>query len=139
MGEKKFSFVSVILSVICVVFVAEACAPASAIGNAQFFWWIFLIITFLLPYGMVVAELGTTYDSDGGLYDWVRDAFGDRWGARVTWYYWINFPLWIASCATRVRILTGDGSGVGASIRVALGLRVLAMVSICSANAPSRG
>lgn len=100
MGEKKFSFVSVILSVICVVFVAEACAPASAIGNAQFFWWIFLIITFLLPYGMVVAELGTTYDSDGGLYDWVRDAFGDRWGARVAWYYWINFPLWIASCAT---------------------------------------
>lgn len=99
-GKKKFSFVSVILSVICVVFVAEAAAPAAAIGNQQFFWWIFLIITFLLPYGMVVAELGTTYDSDGGLYDWVRDALGDKWGARVSWYYWINFPLWIASLAT---------------------------------------
>ena len=46
---KKFSFISVILSVICVVFVAEAAAPAAAIGNQQFFWWIFLIITFLLP------------------------------------------------------------------------------------------
>lgn len=100
MAEKKFSFFSVMLSVICVVFVAEAAAPAAAIGNAQFFWWIFLIITFLLPYGMVVAELGTTYDSDGGIYDWVRDAFGDKWGARVAWYYWINYPLWIASCAT---------------------------------------
>lgn len=99
-GKKKFSFMSVILSVICVVFVAEAAAPAAAIGNQQFFWWIFLIITFLLPYGMVVAELGTTYDSDGGLYDWVRDALGDKWGARVSWYYWINFPLWIASLAT---------------------------------------
>ncbi len=100
MGEKKFSFFSVILSVICVVFVAEAAAPAAAIGNAQFFWWIFLIITFLLPYGMVVAELGTTYETDGGLYDWIRDAFGDKWGSRVAWYYWINYPLWIASCAT---------------------------------------
>lgn len=99
-GKKKFSFMSVILSVICVVFVAEAAAPAAAIGNQQFFWWIFLILTFLLPYGMVVAELGTTYDSDGGLYDWVRDALGDKWGARVSWYYWINFPLWIASLAT---------------------------------------
>ena len=60
MGDKvkKFSFISVILSVICVVFVAEAAAPAAAIGNQQFFWWIFLILTFLLPYGMVVAELG---------------------------------------------------------------------------------
>ena len=48
MGDKvkKFSFISVILSVICVVFVAEAAAPAAAIGNQQFFWWIFLILTF---------------------------------------------------------------------------------------------
>ncbi len=100
MSKKKFSFMSVILSVICVVFVAEAAAPAAAIGNTQFFWWVFLILTFLLPYGMVVAELGTTYDSDGGLYDWIRDAFGDTWGSRIAWYYWINYPLWIASCAT---------------------------------------
>ena len=60
-GKKKFYFVSVILSVICVVFVCEAAAPAAAIGNQQFFWRIFLIITFLLPYGMVAAELGTAY------------------------------------------------------------------------------
>ena len=99
-GKKKFSFVSVILSVICVVFVCEAAAPAAAIGNQQFFWWIFLIITFLLPSGMVAAELGTAYDSEGGIYDWVSDALGDKWGARNSSYYWINFPLWIASLAT---------------------------------------
>ncbi len=112
MAGKKFSFIDVILSVICVVFVAEAAAPAAAIGNAQFFWWIFLIITFLLPYGMVVAELGTTYDSDGGLYDWVRDALGDKWGSRVAWYYWINFPLWIASCATLFPDIIGFVTGM---------------------------
>ena len=99
-SDKKFSFASVILTVICVVFVAEAAAPASAIGNQQFFWWVFLIITFLLPYGLICAELGTTYEGDGGLYDWVRNALGDKWGARVSWYYWINFPLWMASLGT---------------------------------------
>ncbi|WP_165056537.1 MULTISPECIES: APC family permease [unclassified Adlercreutzia] len=111
-GKKKFSFVSVILSVICVVFVCEAAAPAAAIGNQQFFWWIFLIVTFLLPYGMVVAELGTTYDSEGGIYDWVRDALGDKWGARIGWYYWINFPLWIASLATLFPPILGMVFGV---------------------------
>lgn len=69
MAGKKFSLFEVILSVICVVFTIEAAAPASAMGNVQFFWWIFLIITFLLPYGLVVAELGTAFDSEGGLYD----------------------------------------------------------------------
>ena len=41
------------------------------------------ILTFLLPYGMVVAELGTTYDGEGGIYDWVRDGLSDKWGARI--------------------------------------------------------
>lgn len=80
MAGKKFSLFEVILSVICVVFTIEAAAPASAMGNVQFFWWIFLIITFLLPYGLVVAELGTAFDSEGGLYDWVRLGLGDPLG-----------------------------------------------------------
>lgn len=112
MANKKFRLIDAILSVITVVFVAEAAAPAAAIGNSQFFWWIFLIITFLLPYGMVVAELGTTYDSEGGIYDWVRDALGDKWGARISWYYWINFPLWIASLATLFPPILGMVFGI---------------------------
>lgn len=98
-AKKKFSFRDVFLAVQCVVFTCDAAAPAAAIGNSQFFWWVLLTFTFLLPYGFVVAELGTTYDSEGGLYDWVRDAFGDRWGARVAWLYWINYPIWLASMA----------------------------------------
>ena len=128
-GKKKFSFMSVILSVICVVFVCEAAAPAAAIGNQQFFWWIFLIITFLLPYGMVVAELGTTYDSEGGIYDWVRDALGDKWGARISWYYWINFPLWIASLATLFPPILGMifGADIEANIWLTLGRMVICL------------
>ena len=98
--KKKFRMIDAILTVICVVFVAEAAAPAAAIGNSQFSWWIFLIIAFLMPYGLIVCELGTTYaDDEGGIADWVRRAFGDKWGSRVSWYYWINFPLWMASLA----------------------------------------
>lgn len=98
-NKKKFSLFSAILSVICVVFVAEAAAPVAAIGNSQYFWWILLMITFLLPYGLISSELGTTYVGDGGIYDWVTKAFGRKWGSRTSWYYWINFPLWMASLA----------------------------------------
>ncbi len=97
--KKKFRLIDAILAVICIVFVAEAAAPVAAIGNSQYFWWIFLMITFLLPYGLISSELGTTYDGEGGLYDWVNKAFGGKWGSRLSWYYWINFPLWMASLA----------------------------------------
>lgn len=123
-GKKKFSMFSAILSVICVVFVAEAAAPVAAIGNSQYFWWIFMIIAFLLPYGLVSAEMGTTYESDGGIYDWVKNAYGSKMGTRVAWYYWINFPLWMASLAVMIpdllNIIFGWELGTFASIIIEL-------------------
>lgn len=117
MERKKFRLADVILSVICVVFVAEAAAPVASIGNSQYFWWLFMIIAFLLPYGLISSELGTTYAGDGGLYDWINKAYPDtNWGARASWYYWINFPLWMASlavmCPELLTVITGVEFGV---------------------------
>ncbi len=124
--EKKFHLISAILSVICVVFVVEAASPVASIGNSQYFWWLFMIVAFLLPYGVISAELGTAYAGDGGLYDWVDTAYpGTRWGARVSWYYWINFPLWMASLAvitpTLLGIVFGHTFGVFPSLLIQLG------------------
>ncbi len=57
------------------------------------------LLLFFLPYGLISAELGTTYDDEGGIYDWVKRAFGRKWGGRGSWLYWINFPIWMASLA----------------------------------------
>ena len=97
--KKKFRLFDAILATVCITLVAESVMPTAAIGNSQYFWWIFLIVGFCLPYGMISAELGTAYPSEGGMYDWVKRAFGPKWAARVAWNYWINFPLWIASLA----------------------------------------
>lgn len=123
--KKKFSLASVLLSVICVVFVAEAAAPVAAIGNSQFFWWIFMIVLFLVPYGLISSELGTTYEGDGGLYDWVNKAYpGSKWGARASWWYWLNFPLWMASlavmCPDLITIAFGVEVGLVPSLLIQL-------------------
>ncbi len=110
--QKKFKLSDVILSVICVVFVAEAAAPVASIGNSQYFWWVLMIVAFLLPYGLIASELGTTYEGEGGLYDWVSKAYGHKMGARVSWYYWINFPLWMASLAVMCPDLIGTITGM---------------------------
>ena len=100
--KKKFKLFDAILATVCITLVAESVTPTAAIGNSQYFWWIFLIIAFCIPYGMISAELGTTYPSEGGMYDWVKRAFGAKMASRVAWNYWINFPLWIASLAVAV-------------------------------------
>ncbi|MBQ8234149.1 MAG: APC family permease [Bacilli bacterium] len=100
--KKKFRLIDAILATVCITLVAESVAPTAAIGNSQYFLWILLIIAFCLPYGLITAELGSTFDSEGGMYDWVKKAFGKKMASRVAWNYWINFPLWIASLAVAV-------------------------------------
>ena len=100
--KKKFRLVDAILGTVCLTLVCESVMPTAAIGNTQYFWWLFLLLCFCLPYGMITAELGTTYPSEGGMYDWVKRAFGPKWAGRVAWNYWVNFPLWIASLAVAV-------------------------------------
>jgi len=122
--QKKFKLFDVILTIICVVFVAEAAAPVAALGNSQFFWRMLMIVAFFVPYGLISSELGTTYQGDGGLYDWINQAYpGTRWGARVAWWYWLNFPLWMASLAVMVPDLITIAFGVEISLGLSLAIQ----------------
>ncbi|MDR1413009.1 MAG: APC family permease [Actinomycetes bacterium] len=118
--KKKFRLFDAVLAAVCIVLVVESAAPAAAIGKLQYFWWFFLLIAFFLPYALVSAELGSTYDGEGGLYDWVKAAYGPRAGSRVAWYYWINFPLWMVSLAVVITDLVPTAFGVELPIWVAL-------------------
>ncbi|MBR5542904.1 MAG: APC family permease [Oscillospiraceae bacterium] len=122
---KKFKLFDAVLAAVCVVLVVESASPAAAIGNSQFFWWIFLLIGFFLPYGMISSELGTTYDDEGGIYDWVKRAFGKSWGTRVSWYYYINFPLWMASLAVLFTDIIMQISGISLSSPVAIIIQLI--------------
>ncbi len=124
--QKKFKLSDVVLSVICVVFVAEATAPVAVLGNSQFFWRLFMIGAFLVPYGLIASELGTAYQGSGGLYDWVSLAFpGTRWGSRVAWWYWLNFPLWMASLAVMIPDLLCIAFGIEIGIWTGLAIQLI--------------
>ena len=123
-GKKKFRLFDAILGTVCLTLVCESVMPTAAIGNTQYFWWILLLVGFCLPYGMISAELGTTYPSEGGMYDWVKRAFGPKWAGRVAWNYWVNFPLWIASLAVAVTDIVGGMFDVELSIWWLLGLQL---------------
>ena len=43
------------------------------------------ILVFLVPISMAAAELGTAWPRDGGLYAWVKEAFGGRTGFLAVW------------------------------------------------------
>ena len=107
MPKKKYKFrlFSAVLATVCIILVADAVAPTASIGNSMYVWWAIMLIGFFVPYALISAELGTQYPSEGGMYTWIKKAFGKKWAARVAWFYWVNFPLWIASLASLITSL----------------------------------
>ncbi|NTV36269.1 MAG: APC family permease [Anaerolineaceae bacterium] len=95
--KKVFRGLDLTLFTVCAILVIDTIAPSAAIGPSSISWWIITLVLFFIPYGLITAELGTTYPEQGGLYVWVKNAFGERWAARSTWLYWINVALWMPS------------------------------------------
>ena len=70
--------------------------PATALfGSSLIFFFIFSAIVFLIPVALVSAELSSTWsEEEGGVYSWVRHAFGDGVAFFTIWLQWINTMVW---------------------------------------------
>ncbi len=95
--KRTLGKLDTVLFTVCAILVIDQLAASATIGPSALFWWLFTLLVFFIPYGLICAELGTTYPEEGGIYAWVRRAFGPRWGARASWLYWINVALWMPS------------------------------------------
>jgi len=93
--KKVLGFWDLALFSFCAIFGIEAIAASAAIGPSAIFWWLVCLVGFFLPFSLIAAELGSAYPDQGGVYVWIKKAFGARWAARAIWCYWIALPLWL--------------------------------------------
>ncbi|NGX51121.1 MAG: Glutamate/gamma-aminobutyrate antiporter [Chlamydiae bacterium] len=64
------------------------------LGYQMFFFFAVVAICFLIPSALVSAELATGWTQSGGVYIWVREAFGDRLGFLAIWMQWVHNVTW---------------------------------------------
>ncbi|MEG1869129.1 MAG: APC family permease, partial [Clostridiales bacterium] len=99
-GSKGLGKLDFFLGMLCIIFFVDTVAPMSAMGVTSITWALIIAVIFYVPSGMITAELATTYPEEGGMYAWVKRAYGKRWGARISYLYWVNNAIWTASVAT---------------------------------------
>jgi putative glutamate/gamma-aminobutyrate antiporter len=69
--------------------------PAQAeYGLASIFYYVFAAVVFLIPTSLVAAELASTFPQQGGMFRWVGEAFGIRWGFVAVYWQWQAWVLW---------------------------------------------
>jgi glutamate:GABA antiporter len=78
------------------IIVLDTLGAVSSYGAQAFTWLIVMVVFFLVPYGLITAELGTAFPEEGGPYVWVKLAFGRAAAAVVAVMYWVDNPIWLA-------------------------------------------
>ncbi|MCP5505541.1 MAG: amino acid permease [Chlamydiales bacterium] len=63
-------------------------------GLTLLFYLGFSALVFLIPTSLVSAELATGWPEGGGVYRWVKEAFGDHAGFTAIWLQWIQNVIW---------------------------------------------
>src|SRR5262245_26238885 len=63
-------------------------------GFSLVFFYILAALFFFIPGALVSAELGTAWPTTGGIYVWVREAFGKKMALLTIWLNWIYNIFW---------------------------------------------
>lgn len=101
---KKIKLNELILVNISALFgirwIAKSTSESFGLGVAAIPMWLIFALLFFVPQALICAELSSAYPSDGGMYVWVKKAFGEKWGFMVSWLNWTSKLFWYASFMT---------------------------------------
>ena len=134
----------VLMNVVAVVGMRWIARGARA-GPASVTLWVLAWIAFCVPLAAAVAELARRYPEQGGVYVWVRRAFGGSHGFICGWCLWVNnlfyFPSVLLFGAANFAAMGGARwQGLGDSrafvvLFVLAGIWVGALISIVGLRA----
>ena len=111
----------------------DAVSSLTSYGKGEiFFWMAVAALLYLLPSGLLAAEMGTAFPVEGGPYAWPRLAFGRTVGAFTAVFYWMANPIWIGGTLAAAVVATlGSGlmfdsaDGIGTVWSIVVGVAVV--------------
>ena len=97
----KLSVMTLAIMNVTAVVSLRGLASEAIYGVQSAFYYLFAALVFLIPTAMVAAELAAMFSNkQGGVFRWVGEAFGDRWGFLAIWLQWIQSTIWYPTVLT---------------------------------------
>lgn len=106
--QKNFRRFDIFFFLICTLVGVDTIGSVASNGAQGFTWLVFLAAAFFVPYGLIIAELGSTFTGEGGCYLWTQYAFGYLTAAITAFFYWISVPIWVGGSLFIVALKASD-------------------------------
>ncbi len=106
--RRELGRLDTICLLIAAVVVIDTLGAVANAGAQSLTWLLVVSLTFFVPAGLAISELGAAFPQEGGSYVWTRLAFGRTVGAVTAFLYWIESPVWLGGSLT-ITALTVSG------------------------------
>ncbi len=100
--RQELGRLDTVLFLISAMVVVDTIAAIAIGGVEAFTWLVVLFVFFFVPSALISAELGAAIPEEGGVYVWVRMAFGRFAGALTSLLYWAGTPMWLGGSVAAV-------------------------------------
>lgn len=94
MGQKVLGIFSLSMVSIIAVCNLRSLSFGALLGKQLVTYYLIAFLFFLLPVGLITASFSTHYPEDGGIYSWIKQAFGSRVGLVAVWLQWLYNVIW---------------------------------------------
>ncbi len=74
--RREFGYLDMIFYTLAALIGLDTIGVFSSNGAQALTWLVISAITFLVPYALLTAELGSTFTQEGGMYEWCKMAGG---------------------------------------------------------------
>jgi len=99
-GFFKLSLIAFILITCAALMSIRTFPTQGVVGWQSIIFCLLAIIMYLIPASLVSAELATGWPQEGGVYVWVKEAFGEKWGFTAVWLQWFQMTIGFISILT---------------------------------------
>ncbi|WP_328327919.1 MULTISPECIES: APC family permease [unclassified Streptomyces] len=106
--RKDLRRLDVLFFLICTLVGLDTIGSVAAQGPQGLTWMAILALAFFLPYGLLVAELGSAFPVQGGPYVWTRLAFGRLTAGVNQILYWMSNPVWVGGSLCIIALTTWE-------------------------------
>lgn len=96
----KLTLIAFILITCAALMSIRTFPTQGVVGWQSIIFCLLAIVMYLIPASLVSAELATGWPQEGGVYVWVKEAFGERWGFTAVWLQWFQMTIGFISILT---------------------------------------
>ena len=94
---KKMNIVSLSIISISAIISLKNLPITAELGLSSIFYLILTVFIFFLPISLVIAELASSFPTNGCCYIWASKAFNKRIGIITIWIAWMESIMWFPS------------------------------------------